>query len=314
MSSLRCPSFTSGDKLPAHYPKAQMSTGTHLESLMQGYHWGSNYLFVDPPVSPAGTVGNSLARATGSSLEFMEHREYMAGDDLRRIDWNAYARNDRLALKLYRDEVNPHVDLLLDVSKSMALPDTRKSEAACALAGFFASAAAAAHFTFNLWVTDNGCRKLGRSTGIPTAWDPFEFTGMQTPADAMQQQPPNWRPRGIRIFVSDLLFLADPEQVVAAVAAHAAVTIVIQLLAQSDANPPGEGNLRLIDSETSQRFELFLDSLARKRYLANLGRHQENYNAACRRHGATMTTLIDEQFLEHRAVDDLLAAEMIRVK
>ena len=291
-----------------------MSTDTRLESLMQGYHWGSNYLFVDPPVSPTGTVGNTLARATGSSLEFMEHREYKPGDDLRRIDWNAYARNDRLALKLFRDEVNPHVDLLLDVSRSMTLPDSRKEEAACALAGFFSSAAAEAHFTFNLWVTDNGCRKVGRSTGMPTAWDPFEFTSVQTPADALQQQPPGWRPRGIRVFVSDLLFLADPEQVVAALAASAAVTVVVQLLAQSDADPPEEGNLRLIDSETNQRFELFLDSLARKRYLSNLGRHQENYNAACRRHGAIMTTLVDETFLDNQKVDDLLAAEILRVR
>ena len=214
-----------------------MQTEKRIESLMQGYHWGSNYTFVEPPVSPTGTVGNTLARATGSSLEFMEHREYKAGDDLRRIDWNAYARNDRLALKLFRDEVNPHVDLLLDVSKSMTLPGSRKAEAACALAGFFASAAAEAHFTFNLWVTDNGCRKLGRSNNVPTEWDPFDFESVQTPADALQQQPPNWRPRGIRVFVSDLLFLADPEPVVAAISANAAVSVVVQLLAKSDAAP-----------------------------------------------------------------------------
>ncbi len=291
-----------------------MSTDTRIESLMQGYHWGSNYLFVDPPVSPTGTVGNTLARATGSSLEFMEHREYKAGDDLRRIDWNAYARNDRLSLKLFRDEVNPHVDLLLDVSRSMDLPGSHKAEAALALAGFFASAAAEAHFTFNLWVTDNGCRKLGRSTGMPTEWDPFEFSSLQTPADALQQQPPNWRPRGIRVFLSDLLFLADPEPVVAALATNAAVAVVVQLLAKSDADPPGEGNLRLVDSESNRRFELYLDTLARKRYLANLGRHQENYNAACRRHGAVMTTLVDETFLEDQKVDDLLAAEILRVR
>ena len=291
-----------------------MQTETRIESLMQGYHWGSNYTFVEPPVSPTGTVGNTLARATGSSLEFMEHREYKAGDDLRRIDWNAYARNDRLALKLFRDEVNPHVDVLLDVSKSMALPGSRKAEAACALVGFLASAAAEAHFTFNLWITDNGCRKLGRSNNMPTDWDPFDFASVQTPADALQQQPPNWRPRGIRVFVSDLLFLADPEPVVAAVSANAAVSIIVQLLAQNDAAPPEEGNLRLVDSETNQRFELFLDSLARKRYLANLGRHQENYSAACRRNGATLTTLIAENFLDSQKVDDLLAAEILRIK
>ncbi|MCL2349462.1 MAG: DUF58 domain-containing protein [Planctomycetaceae bacterium] len=283
-----------------------------IMNLMQGFHWGSNYTFAEPPVSPTGNVGNTLARATGSSLEFMEHREYRPGDDLRRIDWNAYARNDRLALKLYRDEVNPHVDLLLDVSRSMALPGTKKAEAAAALAGFFASAAAEARFTFHLWVTDDGCRKLGRSNGVPLDWDPFDFKSVQTPAEAILRQPPAWRPRGIRIFVSDLLFLADPEPMVAAITSDAAVAAVVQLLAQSDAKPPDEGNLRLIDSETNQRFELFLDSPARKRYLDNLARHQENYNAACRRHGAIMTTIIAEDFLMSQKLDDLMSAELLR--
>ncbi len=283
-------------------------------SLMTGYQWGSRSLFAEPPQTPLGTMGNMLSRSVGSSLEFMEHREYLPGDDLRRIDWNAYARSDRLTVKLFREEVNPHVDLLLDVSRSMDLSGTKKGEAAYALAGLFASSAAESKFSFSVYVTDNGCRRLGRSHLMPLEWDPFELSSTETPADALSQHPPNWRKRGIRIFVSDLLFLADPATTIARVCGDSAMTIIVQLLAESDVEPPEQGNLRLVDCESGERLELYLDSMARERYKKNLARHQENYNIACRRHGAFLTTIVAEKFLENGRLDDLFNAELLRYK
>jgi len=285
-----------------------------LEQLMQGYQWGSRFLFAEPPSSPLGVAGNMLSRAIGSSLEFMDHREYMPGDDLRRIDWNAYARTDRLNVKLYREEVNPHVDLLLDASKSMALTGTKKRDAALAIAGFFASVAAESHFSFSLHLTEDGCRKLERTNLLPTEWEPFEIAAVSSPAEAFGRMPPAWRARGIRVIVSDLLFLADPNLFVAQIAQDAAVTIVVQLLAQEDAEPPEAGNLRLVDTESGELLEVYLDTIARARYMQNLARHQENYLMACRRHGATMTTLIAEKFLEEPRMDDLLSAELLRIR
>ena len=69
--------------------------------------------------------GRRLSRAKGDSLEFSDMREYMPGDDLRRIDWNAYARLETLNIKLYHDEQNLIVHLLVDTSLSME----NKSEA-----------------------------------------------------------------------------------------------------------------------------------------------------------------------------------------
>ena len=284
------------------------------ESLMNGYRWGSRALFAEPPQTPLGTMGNMLSRSVGSSLEFMEHREYLPGDDLRRIDWNAYARSDRLAVKLFREEVNPHVDLLLDVSRSMNLVGTRKGEATYAMAGFLASAAAESHFSFRIFTTEDGCRALGRSHLIPVEWDPFDLSATASPAEALDQMPPTWKPRGIRIFVSDLLFMADPTAIVSQVSGDAAVTVIVQLLAEADAEPPEQGNLRLVDCESGERLEMYLDTLARERYKRNLARHQENYNIAARRHGAFLTTVVAERFLEDGRLDELFHAELLRYK
>ena len=284
------------------------------ENLMHGYRRGSRVLFAEPPRTPLGVMGNMLSRSIGSSLEFMEHREYLPGDDLRRIDWNAYARSDRLAVKLFREEVNPHVDLLLDVSSSMNLSGTRKGEATFALAGFFASAAAESRVSFRVFVTDNGCRTLGRSQLVPLEWDPFDLSAVASPAEAMSLMPPMWKSRAIRVVVSDLLFLADPDVVVSQISGDAAITIIVQLLAEADAEPPEQGNLRLVDCESGERMELYLDTLARERYKRNLAQLQESYHVAARRHGAFFTTVVAERFLTDGRLDDVFQAELMRYK
>ncbi|MDR2754635.1 MAG: DUF58 domain-containing protein [Planctomycetaceae bacterium] len=283
-----------------------------FESLMYGYRFGSRAVFTEPQQTSLGIMGNMLSRSVGSSLEFMEHREYLPGDDLRRIDWGVYARSDRLAVKLFREEVNPHVDVLLDVSRSMNLSGTKKGEATYALTGFLASAAAESRFSFRVFVTDNGCRILERSHLMPLDWEPFDLATTSSPDDAFRQMQPDWRPRGIRIFVSDFLFMADPELIVSRITGDAAVTILVQLLAQSDIEPPEQGNFRLADCETGERLEVYLDMLSREQYKRNLARHQENYHLAARRHGAYLTTVIAEHFLETGRLDELFHLELLK--
>src|SRR6266550_2343084 len=66
-----------------------------------------------------GQSGNWLGAGVGSSIDFQDHRPYLPGDDPRYIDWQAYARTGNYTMKLYREEVSPLVDLVLDVSGSM---------------------------------------------------------------------------------------------------------------------------------------------------------------------------------------------------
>ena len=66
-----------------------------------------------------GAGGTRRSRQTGSSAEFSDYREYIPGDDIRRIDWNAMARFDRIFLKLFMEEQESAVTVLLDGSASM---------------------------------------------------------------------------------------------------------------------------------------------------------------------------------------------------
>ena len=98
-------------------------------SLLHGRQAGLRYALSLPRIAPTGLTGAQLGHRPGSSLEFMDHRDYQPGDDLRRIDWSAYARTDRLTVKLYREEVSPHLDIMLDGSRSMNLESTAKLQA-----------------------------------------------------------------------------------------------------------------------------------------------------------------------------------------
>src|SRR6056297_2113291 len=71
-----------------------------------------------------GNPGDYAGTGVGSSLDFQDHRSYLPGDDPRHINWQAYARTGDYTLKLYREEVRPIVEIIMDVSESMfAFPD-----------------------------------------------------------------------------------------------------------------------------------------------------------------------------------------------
>ena len=89
------------------------------------------YRLVVPSTALSGGAGDRMGRGTGASLEFTDFRDYVAGDDLRHVDWRAYARTDGLKVRLFRDEVAPHLDLVLDVSASIIGPWRRSARRRC---------------------------------------------------------------------------------------------------------------------------------------------------------------------------------------
>jgi uncharacterized protein (DUF58 family) len=280
--------------------------------LVAGEEAGLRYSLRVPRRLPLGVTGGQQGARAGSSLEFREHREYEPGDDLRHIDWNAYARSDQLMVKLYHEEVTPHLDLILDGSRSMALVPA-KAEAAVALAGFLAAAAANAGMSHRAWLAREGYEMLDGSQGRPAGWQLPSFDHVGNPGEAIVRRPPKLRPRGMRIVISDLLWLGDPLQLLGPCAERATALVVIQVLARADADPGEHGNLRLIDVETDQLLDLLIDDAALARYRAKLERHQKNWTDACRRAGAIMTLAIAEDFLREKRLDDLLVSETLQV-
>ncbi|MDP4178692.1 MAG: DUF58 domain-containing protein, partial [Bacillota bacterium] len=74
-----------------------------------------------------GSSGSRKSKSKGSSVEFSDYREYTAGDDFRRVDWNAYGRFDRLFVKLFMEEREALINIFIDSSKSMNYGNPKKS-------------------------------------------------------------------------------------------------------------------------------------------------------------------------------------------
>src|SRR5919108_4935360 len=227
--------------------------------LIEGELAGMRYALEPPRTASAAPAGLQLGREAGASLEFRDHRDYQPGDDLRRIDWNAFARSDRLTVKLYREEISPHLDIVLDGSRSMSLEASAKMQATVGLAAVLAVAAENAGYTHNAWLAREGCAPVTNGTNRPSAWSGIEFDVRSNPVDAFTRLPPRFSRMGMRAFISDLLWLGEPLTVLQHLAQNASSIVVVQVLAEADVNPTERGRVRLIDSETDQQREIFID-------------------------------------------------------
>jgi uncharacterized protein (DUF58 family) len=281
--------------------------------LAEGQQAGARYGMAPPRRSLQGTAGSQLGRLAGESMEFMDHREYQPGDDLRRLDWGAYARSDKMMVKLYRQEVCPHLDIVIDGSRSMALPGTQKCRAAAGLAAALVTAAGNSGYSHRAFVTGRGCQAIEGGHELPTLWKGLSFDAAESPPESFRTLPPAWRARGIRILLGDLLWLADPRELLTVAADRAAAVYVIQVLAEHDLAPPHQGNVRLVDSETGGLEEVFLDATALARYRHNLQRHRDNWQHAARETGALLISLVAEQLCAAWDLAPLVEAGILSV-
>jgi uncharacterized protein (DUF58 family) len=279
-------------------------------ALHEGERAGQRYALGQPRRVLLGAVGTALGPRAGSSLEFKDHRPYEPGDDLRHVDWSAYARTDQLSVKVYREEVTPHLDIVLDGSRSMALEGTSKLAGALALAGLFATAARNAGYAHSAWLMGGIVGPVGNGTGPPMDWQGLAFEHRGPPASLSEGR---WLMRGVRVLLSDLLWDGDPLATLRPFAERATTVVVVQVLADLDVHPPEGRALRLVDVETEQAHEIHVDAAAAGRYQAALARHQENWHLACRQVGAVFTSVVAEALLRDWRLDELLAAEVLRV-
>lgn len=282
------------------------------DHLADGERAGQRYA-LRLPRALRGQAGVTIGQRAGSSLEFRDYREYQPGDDLRHVDWNAFARSDVLSVKLYREEVTPHLDLFVDNSRSMALEGTAKARATRGLTAFFAVAAANASFTCTPWLLGAGVEPIVNATAPPAQWQGLDFAHRASPLTALQQGGGRWRPRGVRILLSDLLFDGDPLLLLRLLSERAAAVVVVQVLAAVDEQPIAGNNLRLVDAETGEVRELRVDEAALRRYAEALRLHQENWHAACRQTGALFATINAENLVNDWRLDALVAAEVLQL-
>ena len=268
------------------------------QALLDGEQLGMRYALQVPRATLSGLTGTQLGRRSGTSIDFQDYREYQPGDDVRFIDWAVYARSDRLSVRLFREEVTPHLDLIVDGSRSMNLEETPKGAATAKLTAALATAATNAQCSRAVWVSAEGFQRIPDDIHPPSAWELLDLESKRTFDESMEILSPRLRRSGIRVLLSDLLWPGNPIQTVRRLSEGAAALFVVQLLAREDASPPSHGTMRLIDSESGELLELYIDSAIEKQYRDNFARHQQLWDNACRQCGAVLTTIVSEDLGE----------------
>ena len=267
--------------------------------LLQGRSLGLRYRLALPRAALRGRNGLRLGIGAGASLDFHDYRDYHPGDDLRHLDWSVYARSDREVVKLFREEVAPHLDLILDRSRSMALEGTPKAFSVAAMAAACATAAEQAHCTRTVWLAGARVEALPNSRDDPAAWASFAFEDNTAPAAALLHNAPAWRPHGVRIFISDLLWPADPTPLLSRLSSGAAALTVIHLLTNEEEAPVPRGPCRLEEVESGDHADLLVDTKACAAYVAALARHRESWSTACRACGAVYVPVTAERLIQN---------------
>jgi uncharacterized protein (DUF58 family) len=260
-----------------------------------------------------GLKGGRRSVKRGQSVEFADYRDYALGDDLRQLDWNVYARLEKLFVKLFIEEEDVTITFLLDASPSMAFGKPEKllfAKRAAAALGYIALAGedrvVVAALTGRTARRQGGLRGSGRvfrllanlSTIQPSA-GPTDLLASARHAAAMVPG------RGVIVLISDLL---DPaaDRVIRELAATGSELIVLHALSPDELDPPLEGDLKLVDSESGEGIDVTVDLATLDDYKARLAAWQEALGdlAAKRRASyvpiSTDTPLADLVFAELR--------------
>jgi uncharacterized protein (DUF58 family) len=246
----------------------------------------------------SGTGGDHVAARRGSSAEFLEHRSYSAGDDLRRMDWLAFARTGEPVLKSFRAEEDVVVRLVVDASGSLAIGEPPKIDTATRVAAAIGYLALASSERAQVLIARGGrvrtrepvrgrgaLATLLRELDSARSADPgASGTDLGGAIDRVVLGSP--RP-GMLVVVSDFLDAGSFDAALGRAASAGHDLGLVQVLAAEELEPPWDGDLALEDAETGELLEVTLDARAVDAYRARLGELLARLRATAKRHGGT---------------------------
>lgn len=259
----------------------------------------------------AGRTGEYLGRGRGSSLEFQEYREYAPGDDIRHLDWAAFGRSDALMVRLYREEISPHTEILVDASQSMTTGSGAKERVARQLATLLALLTGRIGGRAGVYLLDDAAAPAALEAGQLDELTSRPFTGTATLDEVMQRGSLRLGRQAVRIVISDFLFPHDPESLVRRLASDAGFLWVIQVLGEWEADPAPMGGRKLVDAESGMESNLMLDRRAVNDYKRRLHHLQDELARGCRRVHASFLSVVAERGLRELCRADLCAAGLL---
>ncbi|MGK0289953.1 MAG: hypothetical protein ACI86H_001408 [bacterium] len=240
-----------------------------------------------------GNYGSHLGRGMGNSIEFHDFRDYVPGDDIRHIDWSAYGRSDRLVMKLYREEISPLVEIILDTSHSMSIDDGRKGELALELTHFFRESCRVEGGAQRVYLAGNEFRRLDGDSTEQIQFQSNHSLVLEKPRECLNQL----KAGGLRIIISDFMTKNSPEHVIRQLSEKTAQLVVIQVLGPWESNPTEGSFYTLEDSENSEQNHVQVTPETKKSYLKRLHLLQEGIRSACIQSGAIFIEIVAKDHL-----------------
>ena len=205
--------------------------------------------------------GNHQSKSFGSSCEFADYRNYIPGDDITKIDWNAYARFETLYLKLYLDERQLHTRIYIDASRSMDFGKSRKGARALEMAATLAYLSVCELDRVSVYLIkesevttlingmvgkDRFYNEIGKLNHIEFSGDCFISEGMLPTKVGYGD--------GLSVIISDFLTDNDYERAIDYLVDKKRDLMCIQVLSEEEINPKARGKNHFYDSEHPQKY------------------------------------------------------------
>ncbi len=246
--------------------------------------------------------GDRRSRRRGASIEFADYRDYTQGDDLRRLDWNVFARLERPFIKLTEEQEDLAVHLLVDTSASMNWPPDEDGAAenkllySLRLAGALGTIALTSGDLVQVTLFDAATQSnWGPFRGRANGWPLLQFLEAQFAArteatkanrataldPALRRYAQRARRPGLLFLLSDLFSPGDVRDGLTALLARGYEIVLLHVLSPDEAAPELAGDLRLIDVETGEAAEVSPDPALLEEYAARLSAWQEELRRFC---------------------------------
>ncbi|HEY0464415.1 MAG TPA: DUF58 domain-containing protein [Polyangiaceae bacterium] len=260
----------------------------------------------------SGGAGERASRRRGGSAEFQDHRPYAPGDDLRRVDWAAFARTGEPVLKLFRAEEDSVLRLVLDASASLAFGSPQKFEVARRVAAAIGYLALANGQRAQVLIARQpaqaspralervGAPRRGRDALAALLRDLSEPVagGSADLSSALEQTLQQAARPGLLVVLSDFL---DPGMVTKALGHACALghqVALVQVLSREEVEPNYDGDFAFVDAESKAQVELSMDAAAVDAYVVRLAGLIDELRAWARKHRASYVRMTNDEALE----------------
>jgi uncharacterized protein (DUF58 family) len=225
---------------------------------------------------PGLVGGHNTSRFAGGGQEFLDHRQFYQGDDLRAVNWRAFLRLEKLVLKMFQLEPRVPVRIMVDVSASMTTGNPSKFDYARKLAAALCyvglvrlDSICVQPFSGKLhdaFTAGGGRHRFQPAMNFLSALKPTAQGEPTNFLEASRQFVAKYPQRGLLMVISDFLDDQEFERPVQFLGEFGHEMILLQVWSEDDREPPWEGELQLEDAETGQMVELAFDRAARKQY------------------------------------------------